>query len=536
MRNAVRSAFFLVPLVCAMLLVLLCAFLIPCRKGELERRMQWEKALEDAGGVSPPALAMWDLDGDSLQDVLLGVTEYTNDTRTSKVTKVYSVVALSALGGQVLWRKELQESVMYIQCGLQLGNQQQPVVILVSKSNVTAVNSSTGRTLWSTQLRNVESQVVLLPDLQGDSVPDLLVATLPADEALDLFLNLISGLTGAKLGQPVPFKLIGQGKLMGPLLHETQQGAYYILFGLGNVEAISLGDIYSRVTGRKPQTPALQRKDSSWERLRKTSNSSLIQIYRGSEQVEFLTPLVEGFGNSHDCLDSASSLNSSRSDWVLVYASSKVSVLRQKDLRKEWTFVSPPIHRQPAPGHFHDGGVLDLFIQHSSDGVMQAQVVSGSSGRGLWSAEFVCPYLHLDPTAIATSSGRSIFLFWASEPIRAHRNTTKATVAPVVAEPLIRRLFLLHPAYPTVLLELTNTTDTIVTSAVSYLENQKDATYITVSSRPVPDSEPGARIVRSMTMKAAIAQGRLVRLGESPAGPSDSEANKFFRRLSFRRQ
>lgn len=49
-RNAVRSAFFLVPLVCAMLLVLLCAFLIPCRKGELERRMQWERALEDAGG------------------------------------------------------------------------------------------------------------------------------------------------------------------------------------------------------------------------------------------------------------------------------------------------------------------------------------------------------------------------------------------------------------------------------------------------------------------------------------------------------
>lgn len=44
-RNAVRSAFFLVPLVCAMLLVLLCAFLIPCRKGELERRLQWERPL-----------------------------------------------------------------------------------------------------------------------------------------------------------------------------------------------------------------------------------------------------------------------------------------------------------------------------------------------------------------------------------------------------------------------------------------------------------------------------------------------------------
>lgn len=52
-------------------------------------------------------------------------------------------------------------------------------------------------------------------------------------QASDLSLTLISGLTGEKLGQPVPFKITGQGKLIGPLLHETQHGAYYILFGLG---------------------------------------------------------------------------------------------------------------------------------------------------------------------------------------------------------------------------------------------------------------------------------------------------------------
>lgn len=51
MKNAVRSAFFLVPLVCATLLVLMCAFLIPCQKGELEKRLQWERALGDAGGT-----------------------------------------------------------------------------------------------------------------------------------------------------------------------------------------------------------------------------------------------------------------------------------------------------------------------------------------------------------------------------------------------------------------------------------------------------------------------------------------------------
>ncbi|XP_044036659.1 protein FAM234B [Siniperca chuatsi] len=543
MKNAVRSAFFLVPLVCATLLVLLCAFLIPCQKEELEKRLQWERALGDAGGVTPPALALWDVDGDSVEDVFLGVTEWTNDSHPTQGNKIYSAVALSAVSGQVLWRKVMRESVMYIQCGLQLSTQPSPVVLLIGKSIIMAVNGTTGKNLWSALLKNIESQVVLLPDLQGDSVPDLLIATLPADEALDLSLTLVSGLTGAKLGQPVPFNLTGQGKLIGPLLHETQQGAYYILFGLGNVEAISLRDIYFRATGKMPITQALRRKDSGWEALKKTNSSSFIHIYRGSERVEFLLPLVAGFGNNHNSLDTVSNLNSTKSDWVLVYGSSKLSVLRQRDIRKEWTFNSAPIHSQPAPGHFNDDGILDLFIQHSANGIMQAQVVDGANGHLLWTAEFVCPRLVLETSAIFTSTGQSAFLFWASEPIKVQKNVTKTTVAPGVAaaEPLIRKLFLLHPAYPTILLELASTTDTTVTSAVSYQERQKDATYITVSSRPTTDSEPGARIVKSMSLRAAITKGQIVRLGESnkagePSKPAAFEVNKFFRRLSFKHQ
>uniref|UniRef100_A0A8D3C2Z2 Family with sequence similarity 234 member B n=1 Tax=Scophthalmus maximus TaxID=52904 RepID=A0A8D3C2Z2_SCOMX len=543
MKNAIRSALFLVPLVCAMLVVLLCAFLIPCQKGELEKRPQWERALGDAGGVAPPALALWDVDGDSVEDVILGVAEWTNDTRPTQRSKIYSAVALSAVSGRVLWRNVLSESMMYIQCGLQFSSQPSSVCLLISKYVLTAVNGTTGKNLTSVQLKNIESQAVLLPDLQGDSVPDLLIATLPADEALDLSLTLISGLTGAQLGLPVPFNLTGQGKLIGPLLHETQKGAYYILFGLGNVEAISLRDIYIRATGKIPMTQALRIKDPKWEELRKTNSSSFIDIYRGSEPVEFMLPLVAGFGNNRNSLDSVSNLNSSRSDWVLVYGSSKLSVLRQRDMRKKWTFNSPPIHSQPAPGHFNDDGILDLFFQHSANGIMQAQVVDGATGHILWSAEFVCPRLVLQTSAIYTSTGQSAFLFWASEPINVQKNVTKTTVAPGVAaaEPLIRKLFLLHPAYPTILLELTSTTDTTVTSAVSYEEHQKDASYITVSSRPTPDSGPSARIVKSMSLRAAITKGQIVRLGESnktgaQIKPGVFEVNKFFRRLSFRRQ
>lgn len=76
--------------------------------------------------------------------------------------------------------------------------------------------------------------------------------------------------------------------------------------------------------------------------------------------------------------------------------------------------------------------------------------------------------------------------------------------------------------------------------AVSYQEHLKDATYITVSSRPTPGSEPSARIVKSMSLKGAIGKAQIVRLGESsgpgPVKPGAFEVNKFFRRLSFKRQ
>lgn len=38
-------------------------------------------------GVTPPALALWDINGDSMEDVFLGVTELTNDTHPSQGNK-----------------------------------------------------------------------------------------------------------------------------------------------------------------------------------------------------------------------------------------------------------------------------------------------------------------------------------------------------------------------------------------------------------------------------------------------------------------
>lgn len=67
--------------------------------------------------------------------------------------------------------------------------------------------------------------------------------------------------------------------------------------------------------------------------------------------MDLMFPLVAGFGSSHSSLDLVSNLNSSRSDWVLVYASGALSVQRQKDMFTKWTFTAGPIHRFEAPLH-----------------------------------------------------------------------------------------------------------------------------------------------------------------------------------------
>lgn len=49
-RGALRTAAFLLPLTCAALVVLLCAFLVPCPQDGSHNRPQWERQLGDVGG------------------------------------------------------------------------------------------------------------------------------------------------------------------------------------------------------------------------------------------------------------------------------------------------------------------------------------------------------------------------------------------------------------------------------------------------------------------------------------------------------
>ncbi|XP_018593961.1 protein FAM234B isoform X2 [Scleropages formosus] len=572
MRGAVRTAFFLVPLCCAVLLVLLCAFLLPCQQGELDKRPQWETGMGEIGSNLPP-LGLWDVDNDTVEDVLVSVIQPTNDSLlpgSQGNNKEYSVAALSAVSGKVLWKTALKEATVCIQCGLRpqarpaipahraflqrhsaptaLGRGSGPVCLLIGSAHITAVDGSTGKTLWTVAPGEIVSKAVSVPDLTRDSIPDLLIATLPADQVSDLTLLLLSGVSGAPIGHPVTFNLTAQGKLIGPELHVTRQGAYYILFGLGTVEAAWLMDIYTQATAsaasRAKVSPTVKLKDPIWEAMRKP-NSSVIHI-SSTEQVDFFLPLVAGLCNNHNNLDPLSSLNSSNSDWVLVSGASKLSVLKERDAHVVWTVSSAAIRSRPTPGHFNGDGIPDILIQQLvSPSVKKIQIIDGGNGRVLWEAEFVCPHSVLEGSSLLTTSGLSVFLFWAGDPQSA-KNLTKTTVsrlgspADSLTDPVLQRLYLLHPTYPTILLELTSTTDTILTSAISYQEQQKDASYFTISSRRSQEGlRQGSQVIRSMSLRASIAESQIWRLSDAgkagtPIRPGDFELNKFFRQLAFR--
>uniref|UniRef100_A0A8C2GID9 Family with sequence similarity 234 member B n=1 Tax=Cyprinus carpio TaxID=7962 RepID=A0A8C2GID9_CYPCA len=528
-RGAMRSAAFLLPLSCAALLVLLCAFLIPCPQGAL-LQMQWERELGDTAGVTSPPIALWDVDGDGLEDVLIAVTNISNDSQPmSAQSKELSVWALGGGGGQMLWRKSLREPLISVQCGLQTGSSDplhSSACVLISSGHMIAINASTGWTLWTTAVGHVVSHAVLLPDLQGDAFPDLLIATLPEDKVSDLALVLISGRSGALIGRPVNFNLTAQGKLIGPLLHETQTGAYYVMFGLGTVEAVSLSLIYSRATG---QTAAsrVRLKDPTWERLRKSNSSSLIHISSVSDPVDFLLSLVVGSCQRLRNLDGVSALNCSRSDWIVLSNSSRrLSVLRASDTRPIWSLSLASIHTCPAAGHFNDDGVPDLLVHQSANGVRKVQIMDGARGRSLWEAEFVCPRLAVEDSSVLTASGQSVFLFWAGDPLAQPQNVSK------VAEPVLRKLFLLHPNYPTILLELSSTTDTVLSAAVSYQAQQKDASYISVSSRPSSGRALGAQVLQTLSLRAAAADARILRFKKNTRQPTAFSETLYYKRLT----
>ncbi|KAJ6656320.1 hypothetical protein lerEdw1_003823 [Lerista edwardsae] len=521
-----RTAIFLLTLVVSMILVLVCAFLIPCPPRDLHNT--WSRNLGQAtGGVLfPPELS--DVNGDGLPDVLLSFTALKNASVLGVSEPWVTVTALSGINGSTLWSTHIQEEIRSVQCkGLNFLPLAEPACLITGTSKfLSLLSASSGNPIWTFDSSHLLSTgtlaapAVIVPDVDGDRVSDLVILAIGETQP-DLCFILVSGKTGSPVGGPVKYGINGNGKLIGPQAHITGHGAVYILFGFGNVQAVALRDIFAQARNRDSYPPVLQREETEWEKRRSFNLSELIDIYSGG--VEFLQAVKSPDSNCSD---------------LLITTVRGLTLLKGQDLKPRWNLDQPDIDSQPSPGYFNDDRILDFMLQApSGNGVMKKVpllalsvvvllVVDGKSGIPIWNHSLPCHMKKSDALSVLTLDRKSVFLFWANE--------KQPFLESLELSPRVHHLYLLHPAFPTILLDLSNTTDAVTASSIGINDLQKDAFYITVTTSSTSEHQPGFLLVSKLRLRwALMTQSQVVPLKETNPKINHGELRRFLSRIKF---
>ncbi|KAM4022756.1 protein FAM234B isoform 1-T1 [Anomaloglossus baeobatrachus] len=516
----VRTTVFLLTVVISMIMVLICAFLIPCPMNG--QHNMWTLHVGYDTEFSSP-LELFDVNQDGVPDVLLTFLSSRINASQDVVKQRPFLSVLSGTSGSVVWSRHTQENLRSIQCGQLVIKQNDTCLLTGTYKLLSLITASTGESLWTMSLNHVSSgtvaaPAVILPDLDDDFTNDLLVLTIGESQP-DLGFLLVSGRTGNPLGAIVKYSIMGEGKLLGPQAYYTSQGAIYILFGFGNIQAFALRDIYAqtKIGGNFPS--ALQRIDPDWEKKRSVNHSKLINVF--SAGVEFLQTVPVYLSNFSD---------------LLVTTKDSVALLSGQDLEQRWSINLNNIYSHPKPGYFNSDGSLDFFIQIQSNATeKKVIVIDGVTSGSLW--EWAFPWheheKETEAMSLLTADGKSVFLFWG-EGVVSGNGSQMPNKKPDV--PWMRHLYLLCPTYPGVVLDLFNVSSSIVASAVGIREMEKDALLAILTAEQ--EQSPSGIISRNLTvtkvgMRWALSSSRAVPLRGANIRPKVEDIKKILTRLKF---
>ncbi|KAM5148834.1 protein FAM234B [Mantella aurantiaca] len=514
----VRTTVFLLTVVISMIMVLVCAFLIPCPLSN--QHNIWHVNMGYEPEVSPP-MELFDVNKDGVPDILLLFVSRSTNTSPAVSKHQPSISALSGINGSVLWKRNSQEYLRSIQCGhLVLKPQQNDTCLLTGTSKLlTLISASTGSTIWTMDPSHVlheamAAPAVVLPDLDDDNFSDLLVLTIGENQP-DLGFLLVSGLTGKPLGGIVKYSRMGEGKVIDPQAYYTSQGAIYILFGFGNIQAVALRDIYAQAKNRDSFPSILQKNEPDWEKRKSVNLSKLISVC--SADVEFLQT-IPVFGNN--CSD------------LLVTTKEGLSLLKGQDLEQKWSVTLKNIYSIPQPGYFNTDGNLDFFVQiQSGNDVKKLVVIDGSTSALLWEWEVLWHEREAKAMSLLTADGKSVFLFWGEGPPT--DNNSALHTKP--EDHWNRHLYLLYPTYPGVVLDLFKVTSSIVATGAGIVELEKDVVLAIITAEKEMETD---KLLRNMTlsklgMKWALSNSQALSLGHVNMKPKVEDVKRILARLKF---
>nr|XP_045366216.1 protein FAM234B isoform X2 [Camelus bactrianus] len=466
----VRTSVFLLMLVISMVLVLVCAFLIPCPPRDLHST--WSRHLGPQGGGDLSPLELADVNGDGLRDVLLSFVTSRNRSAAGVSRPPAVLVCLSGMNGSTLWSSPLPEEARDITCLDLMPGSVAGTICLVTGTHkmFSAFNATSGKAIWTLNPNDLSNGTlaapgVVLPDVDEDGVRDLVVLAI-GELQPDLCFLLVSGRTGRPVGRPVKYNIVGVGNLIGPQVYITTNGAIYILFGFGNIQAVALRDIFIQAQNRDSSPPSLHIEEPEWEKRRSVNLSELIDVFS-----------------------------------------------------------------QPTPGYFTDDETLDFLLQIPNGvGMKKVMVVDGDSGLVTWSYSVSCHGKETPTTSAATVDQKSVFLFWA-EGLSAASPSSDGILG--TEPPSLHHLYLLHPAFPSILLDLANATGTVTASEVGINDLWKDAFYVTRTTGPSSEGRPAPLVVSKLSLRRALMEGQVVQLKETTPKTGRGELRRFLSRIKF---
>ncbi|NWV38563.1 F234A protein, partial [Grantiella picta] len=131
-------------------------------------------------------------------------------------------------------------------------------------------------------------------------------------------------------------------------------------------------------------------------------------------------------------------------------------------------------------------------------------IVEGGSGAVQWDLRLNSGAGSPGPATLSTADHRSVFLIWGD--FQEPGNETRSR-AP------LQKLYLFHPSYTNVLLELRNSTEQIVAFTAALFERSRHACYVLLRG-PQPGEVAGPVSLMKRKLKEDISDSRVIWLSQ----------------------
>uniref|UniRef100_A0A8V0YS63 Family with sequence similarity 234 member A n=1 Tax=Gallus gallus TaxID=9031 RepID=A0A8V0YS63_CHICK len=481
-----RTAAFFISLFLCLIIVFAFSFIIPCPERPVSERT-WLRNYDNA--VAYRFLAIEDVNEDKVQDVIFafkasnGSSSFNSSCLDEGLPSPCAfITAVSGTNGRVLWERPAAMEVGWMQCGIkQLGGA--PGCLLVGQPvALTAVDQRTGEVQWRQSddfgaNYTVLTPLSVIPDVDGDGVQDLIIFIATGDK-IKTFIH--SGKNGKQIGSTGSLNVDGEARYV---MLSPGSSHYFLFYTANSLYAYSLKDLYSAATGMEIKLPGLEQ-DPQWEKNIDHTTHRLSPLSTGDIRYVAKIP-----GRSREN--------------ILLVSSETAMLISAQNLQTLWTLNVSRVMSEPLLGYYKPD-VLDVVLESEiGPNRKKVMIVEGGSGAVQWDLKLNSRAESPRPATLSTADHRSTFLIWGEYQVAGNETVT----AP------LQKLYLFHPSYTNVLLELRNSTDQIVAFNATLFERSRHACYVLLRG-PQPGEEPGLVSLMKRKLKEDVSESRVIWLSQ----------------------